>query len=86
MVACYAGHLNIVQLLCEKGADWTKRDRGGSTALHYAVDGGQESVVAHVIQNKLADVNEQDASQWTPLLRAGKVTGSSWLASCSETL
>ena len=30
MVACYAGHLNIIQLLCDKGADWTKRDRGGT--------------------------------------------------------
>jgi ankyrin repeat protein len=52
----------------------------GSTALHYAVDGGQESVVAHVIQNKLADVNEQDASQWTPLLRAAAVNGHAGVA------
>ena len=26
----------------------------GSTAIHYAVDGGQENVVGHIVQNKLA--------------------------------
>ncbi|XP_062501519.1 fibronectin type 3 and ankyrin repeat domains protein 1-like [Corticium candelabrum] len=75
MVACYAGHLSVIHLLHEKGVQWTQKDKGGSSAIHYAVDGGQDNVIGYIVQNKLADVNERDASQWSPLLRAAAVNG-----------
>lgn len=39
MLATFAGKVDAVQLLKENGADHELRDKGGSTALHWAVDG-----------------------------------------------
>ena len=38
MLACFGGHQDVVRLLREAGADWLATDRGGSSAIHYAVD------------------------------------------------
>ena len=53
MIACYHGHLNVVQLLKEHGARYDVRDKGGSMALHWAVDGGQEDMVAYLIRDRV---------------------------------
>lgn len=39
------GHRDIVQLLCERGADVNVTDREGNTALHLAARGGKRAVV-----------------------------------------
>ena len=49
MLACFTGHLGVIKKLVDYGASWTKRDRGGSTALHWAVDGGQTELIQWMI-------------------------------------
>uniref|UniRef100_A0A6I8MYT6 Fibronectin type III and ankyrin repeat domains 1 n=1 Tax=Ornithorhynchus anatinus TaxID=9258 RepID=A0A6I8MYT6_ORNAN len=75
MLACYSGHLDIVQYLRAHGASWEARDLGGCTALHWAADGGH----CHVIEWMLQDgckVNVLDAvSGWSPLMRVSAVSG-----------
>uniref|UniRef100_A0A1I8IRC9 ANK_REP_REGION domain-containing protein n=1 Tax=Macrostomum lignano TaxID=282301 RepID=A0A1I8IRC9_9PLAT len=39
MLVCYRGILPSIRQLLDRGASRLKRDRKGSTALHYAVDG-----------------------------------------------
>lgn len=51
MLACFAGHLDIVKYLRKCGATWQSRDMGGCTALHWAADGGNLPVIAYMIQD-----------------------------------
>lgn len=51
MLACYAGHLDVVKCLRGHGASWKARDLGGCTALHWAADGGH----CHVVEWMLKD-------------------------------
>ena len=51
MLACFAGHLGVVKQLRSYGATWEKRDRGGSMALHWAVDGGNTELIKWMIQD-----------------------------------
>ena len=45
MQASRKGHRDIVQLLCERGADVNTKDKEGNTALHYAAQHGHVEVV-----------------------------------------
>ena len=49
MLACYAGHLDVVKYLRRHGASWDTRDLGGCTALHWAADGGHCNVIEWMI-------------------------------------
>lgn len=49
MLACYAGHLDVVKYLRRHGASWDTRDLGGCTALHWAADGGHCNVIERMI-------------------------------------
>ncbi|KAG8517478.1 Fibronectin type 3 and ankyrin repeat domains 1 protein [Galemys pyrenaicus] len=51
MLACYAGHLDVVKCLRSHGATWETRDLGGCTALHWAADGGHCSVIEWMIRD-----------------------------------
>lgn len=51
MLACYAGHLDVVKCLRRHGASWETRDLGGCTALHWAADGGHCDVIEWMIQD-----------------------------------
>ena len=51
MLACYAGHLDVVKYLRRHGASWDTRDLGGCTALHWAADGGHCSVIEWMIKD-----------------------------------
>ncbi len=51
MLACFVGHLEVAKKLRSHGATWDKRDRGGSTALHWAVDGGNTELIKWLIQD-----------------------------------
>ncbi|KAL3864042.1 hypothetical protein ACJMK2_005754, partial [Sinanodonta woodiana] len=69
MLSCFAGQLDVVKLLREKGARYDIYDKGGSTAMHWAVDGQNNKLVEWMIKDG-ADVNIKDHnSHWTPLLR-----------------
>ena len=45
MKASFKGHRDIVQLLCERGADVNAKDKDGYTALHLAVQSGNIALV-----------------------------------------
>jgi hypothetical protein len=51
MLACYAGHLDVVKYLRRHGASWEARDLGGCTALHWAADGGHCPVIEWMIKD-----------------------------------
>ena len=50
MEASAANLRDVVQLLCEQGADVNAKDRIGSTALHYAVSTGDSAVVKLLLE------------------------------------
>ncbi|XP_013914268.1 PREDICTED: fibronectin type 3 and ankyrin repeat domains protein 1 [Thamnophis sirtalis] len=75
MIACYAGHLDIVQYLRSQGASWLSRDFGGCTAMHWATDGGHCDVIEWMIQDG-CEVDSRDSGvEWTPLLRLCALSG-----------
>nr|KAF6424891.1 fibronectin type III and ankyrin repeat domains 1 [Molossus molossus] len=81
MLACYAGHLDVVKYLRRHGASWKTRDLGGCTALHWAADGGHCGVVEWMLQDG-CEVDVMDAgSGWTPLMRVSAVSGNQRVAS-----
>ena len=47
----FLGQLNVAKILVEHGASWANRDYSGSTALHWAVDGGNIEVVRWLLTN-----------------------------------
>lgn len=51
MLSCFAGHLDVVRRLLSHGASWEKKDLGGSTALHWAVDGGLKEIVQWAVMD-----------------------------------
>jgi len=74
MMAAYGGQLGAIQVLRERGASFEHRDKGGSSALHWAVDGQNVELIEWMLENG-ADVNIRDTvSHWTPLLRCGKIS------------
>ncbi|XP_048249888.1 uncharacterized protein LOC124128376 [Haliotis rufescens] len=68
-VACENGHIDIVRLLIEKGADVTAAAKDGCTPLHCACKNGHIDIVRLLIE-KGADVS--DAACYTPLQCACK--------------
>ncbi|KAG8551139.1 hypothetical protein GDO81_003978 [Engystomops pustulosus] len=75
MLACFAGHLDIVKYLREQGASWESRDKGGCTAMHWAVDGGDVKVIEWMIADGCQVDVKDSCSRWTPLMRVSAVTG-----------
>lgn len=51
MLAAFAGHLDVVEQLRASGAVYDHQDKGGSTALHWAVDGGHLKMVKWMIKD-----------------------------------
>lgn len=49
MLGCLAGSIEIVKKLRDFGSEWSCADRGGSTPLHWAVDGGNVDLVRWMI-------------------------------------
>lgn len=64
--ACSAGHVRVVRLLLDMGADANHSTKAGLSALHSAASGGR----VHIVQALLAagaDLMAQDTSGFTPL-------------------
>lgn len=71
MLAAFAGKLSTVEMLREHGATYDLRDKGGSTAFHWAVDGQNLEVLEWCIDDGW-NIDVRDThSHWTPLLRCG---------------
>ena len=49
--AAYAGHVDVVRLLIERGADVEAKDATGETPLHCAVAQGREACVAELLRS-----------------------------------
>uniref|UniRef100_A0A8D1BMC9 Fibronectin type 3 and ankyrin repeat domains protein 1 n=1 Tax=Sus scrofa TaxID=9823 RepID=A0A8D1BMC9_PIG len=81
MLACYAGHLDVVKYLRRHGASWDTRDLGGCTALHWAADGGHCNVIEWMIKDGCEVDAVDTGSGWTPLLRVSAVSGNQKVAS-----
>ncbi|XP_048712203.1 fibronectin type 3 and ankyrin repeat domains protein 1 isoform X3 [Caretta caretta] len=81
MLACFAGHLDIVKYLREQGASWEVRDLGGCSALHWAVDGGHCDVIEWMINDGCQVDTKDTVLEWTPLMRVSAVTGNKDVAS-----
>lgn len=65
------GHLKIVELLLEKGADVNIRNEGGETPLHYAAHNGHTQMMKILLKNG-ADVSQRGTGCGTPLQWASK--------------
>ena len=70
MLACYCAKLEVVKELKFHGADMTIKDKGGSTALHWAMDSHNTEVIEWLLDQG-ADIEATDYNGWTPLLRCG---------------
>lgn len=68
-VAAKHGHLGVVKVLAERGADV---DAGGDywTALHFAAKGGHEEIVSFLLTNGAQANIGSDANEMTPLMVA----------------
>ena len=71
--ALYKGHLSIVLLLLERGADAEYRDHNGQSALYTASSHGYSEVVRSLIDRgadlntQCEDTNNSQHVRWTPL-------------------
>ena len=73
MLSAYAGRLDSVKELRHNGASYTQKDRGGCTALHWAVDSGRVDVIDWMLEDGAAQ-HALDVNGWTPLMRTGERT------------
>ena len=63
------GHIDVVQILLDVGADCNKSDELGYTPLHYAAKYGHINVV-QILLDGGADFNKSDELGYTPLQMA----------------
>lgn len=68
--AAYTGHLDIVMLLIKQGVNVDDhKNKSGVTPLHAATEGNFLDI-AKVLLSQDADINIEDGSGWTPVMRA----------------
>ncbi|XP_067668165.1 putative ankyrin repeat protein RF_0381 [Haliotis asinina] len=68
--AAYRGHLKILDLLVNKGADPTCFDDAGDNVLHSGCLGGHMDIVKRVLELDTVDINSRGHSGRTPLMMA----------------
>lgn len=69
-VAARLGLVNIIKILQGAGMDCAAPDLYGNTALHEAVEHGQDFVVCYFLKNKLINPNVKNKSGNTPMHEA----------------
>jgi ankyrin repeat protein len=72
MAAALASQVSSVKELRHYGASYDARDKGGSTAMHWAVDSGNLELVDWMLDDG-ADIGVKDDNGWTPLMRVGQL-------------
>ena len=70
--ACREGHLNVCELLIEKGADVNLEDKYGQTCVFYAIREGHYEIVDFLLKHGL-NVNKIDKKKHTPVSYAEKI-------------
>ena len=70
--ACREGHLNLCELLVEKGADVNLEDKYGQTCVFYAIRQGHYDIVHYLLKHGL-NVNKIDKKKHTPVSYAEKI-------------
>lgn len=71
IVATRLGHLEMVRVLVDRGANSNATGFGAKTALHWAADLGHDEIV-ELLVNKGADANARDSKGNTPFIWASK--------------
>lgn len=69
LLAVKEGHIDLVELLCEMGADTEARANDGRTALMYTTE-GPGSVLLRVLLENGANIDAKDNQGWTALMHA----------------
>ncbi|KAI5885413.1 ankyrin, partial [Schizophyllum commune H4-8] len=64
-VAAYHGHINMVELLVERGANIEARGEGGWTPLHFAAQEGQLAMALFLIDTG-ANIQSRETRDCTP--------------------
>lgn len=72
------GHLSMVKLLVDRGADINIQDESGNTALHYAAANGKKDVLKFLLENnadpQLVNVKEQKAIDYSNIKGFNEIT------------
>ena len=71
MHAAWFGHIDVMRILIDKGADVNAKNKNGATALILAADKGNAEIVSFLI-DKGADVNAKDGNGTALMLAANK--------------
>ncbi|XP_063818305.1 fibronectin type 3 and ankyrin repeat domains protein 1 isoform X2 [Pseudophryne corroboree] len=82
MLACFAGHLDVVEFLRNHGVPWDLRDRSGCAAMHWAADGGHLKVIEWMINDDCKVDIKDTCLEWTPLMRVSAISGNTEVAKC----
>ena len=67
LMSCRFNGLTTVNVLLERGADPSVKDKNGSTPLHFAARRGNEEIVKVLLEHPKVCVNVIDGSGKTPL-------------------
>ena len=62
--ACHYGHVELVELLLEKGADVNQLDVWGSNTLHFAAGGGWEEICRMLVEVGGSGAGRKYAGCW----------------------
>lgn len=77
-VASKSGHLSMVKLLLENGANVNIQDESGNTALHYASANGKKDIVKHLLENQadasIVNAKEQKAIDYSNIKGFNEIT------------
>jgi Ankyrin repeats (3 copies)/Ankyrin repeats (many copies) len=70
-MARHEGHLEVMRLLLEHGADIDAQDRDDEAVLHLASEHGEVEVVQLLLQHNVK-INAEGMAKWTPLHNASR--------------
>ncbi|XP_046552156.1 uncharacterized protein LOC124261824 [Haliotis rubra] len=70
MMAAEKGHSDVYHLLVSEGADLSLTSELGRDCLMYACEGGNKSIVRHLLSLKTININRRDHNNMTPVMVA----------------
>ncbi|XP_067650466.1 inversin-like [Haliotis asinina] len=73
MVAAYAGHKDVFEILVGKGANVSQVDNTGNNVLHYSILGDNVDLVKHIIRANMVNLKDRNKSGQTAAMIASIV-------------